>query len=136
MDLLKTMEVSASGMNAQGQRMRVISENLANKDSVGRTAEEDPYRRKTLSFKNVLDREQGITKVAVGNISEDKGEFDLKYNPSHPAANEDGYIKVPNVNSLVEIMDMKETQRSYQANLGVIDASKKMIMRTLDILRS
>ncbi|MCR9212409.1 MAG: flagellar basal body rod protein FlgC [Proteobacteria bacterium] len=136
MDLLKTMEVSASGMNAQGQRMRVISENLANKDSVGRTAEEDPYRRKTLSFKNVLDREQGITKVAVGKISEDRGEFDLKYNPSHPAANEDGYIKVPNVNSLVEIMDMKETQRSYQANLGVIDASKKMIMRTLDILRS
>lgn len=136
MDLLKTMEVSASGMNAQGQRMRVISENLANKDSVGRTSEEDPYRRKVLSFKNVLDREQGITKVEVGRITEDKGEFDLKYNPSHPAANEDGYIKVPNVNSLVEMMDMKETQRSYQANLGVIEASKKMIMRTLDILRS
>jgi len=134
MDLLKTMSVSASGMNAQGERMRVISENLANKDSIGRSEKEDPYRRKTLSFKNVLDRESGVTKVAVGGISEDRSDFELKFNPSHPAANADGYVKMPNVNSLVEIMDMKETQRSYQANLGVIEASKKMIMRTLDIL--
>jgi flagellar basal-body rod protein FlgC len=134
MDLLKTMSVSASGMQAQGKRMQVISENLANKDSVGKTPDEDPYRRKTISFKNVLDREANITKVAVGAAREDMSDFDLKFNPSHPAANEDGYVKMPNVNSLVEIMDMKETQRSYQANLGVIEASKKMIMRTLDIL--
>lgn len=135
MDLLKTMSVSASGMHAQGKRMQIISENLANKDSVGKTANEDPYRRKVISFKNVLDRESGVTKVQIGRIMEDRSEFDLKFEPSHPAANEEGYIKLPNVNSLVEIMDMKETQRSYQANLGVIDASKKMIMRTLDILR-
>jgi len=134
MDLLKTMSISASGMDAQGQRMRVISENLANKDSVGKTPESDPYRRKVISFRNVLDREENVTKVKVGRITEDKSEFDLKFNPSHPAANADGYVKMPNVNSLVEIMDMKETQRSYQANLGVIESSKKMIMRTLDIL--
>ena len=134
MDLLKTMSISASGMDAQGKRMRVISENLANKDSMGKTPDEDPYRRKTISFRNVLDREENVTKVKVGHIGEDKSDFDLKFNPSHPAANADGYVKMPNVNSLVEIMDMKETQRSYQANLGVIEASKKMIMRTLDIL--
>lgn len=134
MDLLKTMTISASGMNAQGERMRIISENLANKDSIGRSEHEDPYRRKTISFKNVLDRENGVTKVAVGRIGVDSSDFELKFNPSHPAANKDGYVKMPNVNALVEIMDMKETQRSYQANLGVIEASKKMIMRTLDIL--
>ncbi|MEP3245389.1 MAG: flagellar basal body rod protein FlgC [Sneathiella sp.] len=135
MDLLKSMNISASGMKAQGERMRVISENLANKDSVGRSPEEDPYRRKMVTFKNELDREMGARKVNVDKIVEDKTAFGLKYDPSHPASNEDGYVKVPNVNALVEVMDMKETQRSYQANLGVIDASKKMIMQTLDILR-
>ena len=135
MDLLKTMSISASGMDAQGKRMRVISENLANKDSMGKTPDEDPYRRKIISFRNVLDREENVTKVKVGRIGEDKSDFDLKFNPSHPAANADGYVKMPNVNSLVEIMDMKETQRSYQANLGVIEAIEKMIMRTLDILK-
>jgi len=135
MDLLKSMAISASGMKAQGERMRVISENLANKDSVGKTAGEDPYRRKLVSFSNELDRELGAKKVIVDNVVEDKSDFGLKYDPNHPAANEDGYVKVPNVNALVEVMDMKETQRSYQANLGAIDASKRMIMQTLDILR-
>lgn len=135
MDLLKSMAISASGMKAQGERMRVISENLANKDSVGKTAGEDPYRRKMVSFSNELDRELGAKKVIVDNVVEDKSDFGLKYDPNHPAANEDGYVKVPNVNALVEVMDMKETQRSYQANLGAIDASKRMIMQTLDILR-
>ena len=118
MDLLKTMTISASGMDAQGQRMRVISENLANKDSMGKTADEDPYRRKIISFRNVLDRETNVTKVKVGRITEDRTDFDLKFNPSHPAANADGYVKMPNVNSLVEMMDMKEAQRSYEANLS------------------
>ncbi|MCG8491750.1 MAG: flagellar basal body rod protein FlgC [Sneathiellales bacterium] len=135
MDLIKSMAISASGMKAQGERMRVISENLANKDSVGKTAGEDPYRRKMVSFSNELDRELGAKKVVVDNVVEDKSDFGLKYDPNHPAANEDGYVKVPNVNALVEVMDMKETQRSYQANLGAIDASKRMIMQTLDILR-
>ncbi|OUR75905.1 flagellar basal body rod protein FlgC [Alphaproteobacteria bacterium 46_93_T64] len=135
MDLLKSMKLAAAGMKAQGERMRVISENLANKDSVGRTADEDPYRRKIVSFKNALDREIGARKVEVDKITEDKSAFGLKFDPNHPAANEDGYVKTPNVNSLIEMMDMKETQRSYQANLGVIDASKKMIAQTLEILR-
>ncbi len=135
MDLLKSMKISASGMKAQGERMRVISENLANKDSVGSTAEQDPYRRKVVTFSNVLDKEIDARRVVVDDVTEDKSEFGSRFDPNHPAANEEGYVKVPNVNALVEVMDMKETQRSYQANLGAIDASKKMIMQTLEILR-
>ncbi|MFT6559525.1 MULTISPECIES: flagellar basal body rod protein FlgC [Sneathiella] len=135
MDLLKALNISSSGMKAQGERMRIISENLANKDSVGRTADDDPYRRKTVSFSNELDRELGARLVSVDKIVEDGSAFGEKFDPNHPAANADGYVKTPNVNALVEVMDMKETQRSYQANLGVIDASKKMIMQTLEILR-
>lgn len=135
MDLIKSMVISSAGMKAQGERMRVISENLANKDSVGRTADDDPYRRKMVTFKNSLDREVNATTVKVDKVVDDQSPFNLKFDPSHPAANEDGYVRTPNVNALIEVMDMKETQRSYQANLGAIDASKKMIMQTLDILR-
>jgi flagellar basal-body rod protein FlgC len=135
MDLLKSMKLAAAGMKAQGERMRVISENLANKDSVGRTPEDNPYRRKIVTFKNSLDREMDIKKVEVDKITEDKSEFGMKFDPSHPAADEAGYVKIPNVNSLVELMDMKETQRSYEANLKTIEASKRMVAQTLDILR-
>ena len=135
MDLLKSIKLAAAGMKAQGERMRVISENLANKDSVGRTSEEDPYRRKIVTFKNTLDREMNVRKVGVDKITEDKSEFGMKFDPSHPAADNDGYVKIPNVNSLVELMDMKETQRSYSANLKTIEASKRMVAQTLDILR-
>jgi flagellar basal-body rod protein FlgC len=135
MDLLKSIAVSASGMRVQGERMRIISENLANKDSVARSPNEEPYRRKTISFKTEIDKQTNANTVVVNKIDTDDSEFDLRFDPSHPAADKDGYIKLPNVNALVEIMDMKETQRSYQANLGVIDASKSMIMTTLDLLR-
>ena len=135
MDLLKSMKLAAAGMKAQGERMRVISENLANKDSVGRTPEDNPYRRKIVTFKNSLDREMDIKKVEVDKITEDKSEFGMKFDPSHPAADDAGYVKIPNVNSLVELMDMKETQRSYEANLKTIEASKRMVAQTLDILR-
>lgn len=135
MDLMKSIAISSSGMRVQGDRMRVISENIANKDSVAKSPDQDPYRRKTISFKTEIDRETKANTVVVDRIGFDKSEFGLRYEPSHPAADKDGYIKLPNVNSLVEIMDMKETQRTYQANLGVIDAAKNMIMTTLDLLR-
>lgn len=135
MDLLKSIKLAAAGMKAQGERMRVISENLANKDSVGKTPGDDPYRRKIVTFKNSLDREMNVRKVEVDKITQDKSEFGMKFDPSHPAADNDGYVKIPNVNSLVELMDMKETQRSYQANLKTIEASKRMVAQTLDILR-
>ena len=131
----KSLIVAAAGMKAQGDRLRVIAENLANKDSAPKTADGDPYRRKIVTFKNVLDREVDAKLVKVDRVRTDDSDFPLKHDPSHPAANKDGYVKLPNVNTLVELMDMREAQRSYEANLNMIEVSKSMLTRTLDLLR-
>lgn len=135
MDLAKAMLISASGMKVQNVRMRIIAENLANQDSVATGPGEDPYRRKTLTFTNVLDREAGVSKVEVEKVLYDKSEFGMRYDPGHPAADEIGYIKTTNVNGLVEMIDMKQAQRTYEANLNAMDVSKNVIMRTVDLLR-
>ncbi len=135
MDLSKAMEVAALGMKVQGVRMRVISENLAHANTTGRTPDEAPYRRQLVTFKNVLDRSSGLNKVEVDEIESDDSDFRLKYDPSHPAADERGYIRMPNVDALVEMMDMREAQRTYEANLGIIEMSKTMLVRTIDLLR-
>ena len=134
MDLMDSMAQAAKGMKAQGVRMRVISENLANAETAGKTKGDTPYQRKVVTFKNVLDKTNGQTEVQVDKIMADKSDFILKYDPSHPAADKNGYIKMPNVNPLIEMMDMREAQRSYEANLGVIDIAKGMLTRTLDLL--
>ncbi len=136
MELLKTMMISAAGMRAQEQRIRVISENLANASSLARGPGGEPYRRKVVTFTNVLDRELGIETVRVGKIGRDSSEFPLKFDPGHPAANADGYVRLPNVNGLIEMMDMREAQRSYEANLKVIEAARDMLMRTLEVLQA
>ena len=135
MDLSKSMMISAAGMKAQTVRMRVISENLANANSVANAPGEDPYRRKVITFVNELNRELGIQEVKVNDVKFDQSEFGLEFEPGHPAADENGYIRTPNVNSLVEAIDMKQAQRSYDANLNAIDVSKNMLMRTIDLLR-
>ncbi|PCI45773.1 MAG: flagellar basal body rod protein FlgC [Alphaproteobacteria bacterium] len=135
MDLSKAMMISAAGMKVQSTRMRVIAENLANSGSVALSPDVDPYRRKTVTFINALDSEMGITRVKVNRVTFDKSDFGLRYEPGHPAADENGYIKTPNVNGLIEAMDMKQSQRSYEANLNSIEVSKNMMMRTLDLLR-
>ncbi len=136
-DLWDSLTISAHGMRAQGTRVRVISENLANADTVARTPEEDPYRRQTITFKNVLDRELGMKVVQVDDIDVDRTEpFTTKFMPDHPGADENGYVRAPNVNSLIEIMDMREAQRSYEANLGMIEQSRGMLLRTIDLLRN
>ncbi|CCQ74108.1 flagellar basal body rod protein FlgC [Magnetospira sp. QH-2] len=134
-DLLKSMNISAAGMKAQGTRLRVVSENVANVNSHGTHPGDEPYRRKLVTFKNELDRDMNAHMVQVDRIHEDRGEFKLKYDPQHPAADENGYHKVPNVNTLIEMMDMREAQRSYDANLNVIKSSRRMLNNTLDILR-
>ena len=134
MDLFDAMAQAAHGMKAQGVRMRVISENLANAETTGTEEGEAPYQRKVITFKNVLDRTSGRKQVEVNSIIPDRSDFIMKYDPNHPAANKDGYVKMPNVNPLLEMMDMREAQRSYEANLGVIDIAKGMLMRTLDLL--
>ncbi len=134
MNLLNAMAQAAKGMKAQGVRMRVISENIANADTTAKTPGGDPYRRKTVNFKNVLDRALGVNVVEANKIGYDNSEFALKFDPNHPAADKNGYIKTSNVNPLIEMMDMREAQRTYEANLGVIDISRNMLMRTLDML--
>lgn len=135
MDLIKSMMVAASGLKAQSGRMRIIAENIANADSTGNTPGADPYRRKIVTFEDTLDRQMGVDKVTLGRPEVDKSDFKLKYMPDHPAANGDGYVKFPNVNGMVEAMDMREAQRSYEANLNIIQASRRMISQTIDILR-
>ena len=136
MDLMKAMEMAAMGMKAQGVRMKVISENLANADTTAKSPNQNPYRRQLVTFKNVLDRTSGIDKVEVNKIVKDQSAFHLKYDPGNPAANAQGYVKMPNVQPLIELADMREAQRTYEANLGIIDMSRSMMMRTIDAIKA
>ena len=135
MDLMESLMISAAGMRAQGQRLRVVAENLANADSVAEVPGGDPYRRKTISFKNQLDRELGMETVQVSKVGEDPSDFRMKYDPGNPAADGNGYVKLPNVNSLIEMSDMREAQRSYEANLRAIEVARTMLQRTIDLIR-
>ena len=135
MELLNSMMVSAAGMRVQGQRMRIVAENIANANSQPTEPGGDPYRRKLVIFKNLLDRELGARLVEVDKVTVDNSEFQKRYDPGNPAADADGYIKLPNVNALVEMMDMREAQRSYEANLTVIESAKQMMARTVELLR-
>ncbi len=134
-DLMKTLRISAAGMKVQGTRLRVISENLANADSLPRSPEGLPYRRKVVTFKTELDRATGVESVRVDQVRPDTSKFQKRYDPSHPAADAKGYVLAPNVKPLIEMMDMREAQRSYEANLNVIKAAKSMLSQTMDILR-
>ena len=136
MDFLKSIAIAAAGMRAQSGRMRIIAENVANADSTAQTPGGDPYRRKIVSFKSEIDRALDAQTVALGRVKTDPSEFRLKYEPGHPNADANGNVKYPNVNSLVEMMDMREAQRSYEANVNVISASRRMIQRTIEILKS
>lgn len=135
MDLEKALAISAAGMGVQGTRLRVIAENLANTQTTGSTPGADPYRRKTVTFANEMSRELGTETVTVHSIDTDQSDLPLHYDPSHPAANSDGYVKMPNVNSFVEIMDMRDAQRSYEANLNVMASTRSMLSRTIEMLK-
>lgn len=136
LDFIKSISIAASGLRAQAGRMRIISENIANADSTGKSAGADPYRRKVPTFRSELDRSLEAQVVSMGRIRPDTSEFKTKYEPGHPAADANGQVKYPNVNSLVEMTDMREAQRSYEANLNVIGATRRMIQRTIDILKA
>lgn len=135
MDLMASMKLAAAGLKTQSGRMRVIAENLANSNSTASEPGADPYRRRIPTFTQEVNRELGIKTVTSGRIKLDQSDFGKRYEPGHPAADNQGYVKLPNVNALVEGMDMREAQRSYQANLNVISATRRMLARTLDILR-
>ena len=134
--LVASMKVAASGLEAQSTRIRIVSENLANARSTGDTPGADPFRRKTVTFAAELDRATGASLVQVERLGEDEGEFTTEYDPGNPAANEQGVVKMPNVNMLVEMADMREANRSYEANLQSIKQSRDLISATIDLLRA
>jgi flagellar basal-body rod protein FlgC len=135
MDINKAIAISAAGMDAQTERLRVIAENLANQDSTGSTPGADPYRRKTVTFEDRLDEQLGVDTVRVRSVGTDRSDFQLRYDPSHPAADANGYVKMPNVNPFVEIMDMREAERGYSANLNVMEVTRTMLTRTIELLK-
>jgi flagellar basal-body rod protein FlgC len=134
MDFNKSMAVAASGMRAQTERMKIIAENIANANSTSPTKGGDPYRRKIATLAPSFDRELDATLVNSGKAIPDKSEFKSQYDPGNPNADKQGYVKLPNVDSLVEIMDMREAQRSYEADLSVMDSTKQMLAKTVDLL--
>ena len=135
-DFNTSLVVAASGMHAQNARMTVIAENLANADSTGKTPTDTPYRRRMPTFQAVFDSELGASKVEVGEVAYDNTDFRSKYEPSNPAADAKGYVKYPNVTPEIESMDMREAQRSYEANLNVITTTREMLSQTLGILKA
>lgn len=134
-DLLKTFQISSAGMRVQGSRLRVISQNIANADSLPQDPNGKPYRRQIITFKNELDRSIGLDTVRVNKVKPDMSDFGKRYEPSHPAADADGYVLTPNVSRLIEMSDMREAQRSYEANMQVIKSSRSMLLGTIELLR-
>lgn len=134
-DFGTSLYLAAAGMRAQSGRMRIIAENLANADSTSPTADGQPYRRRVVSMSAEFDRELGATSVSLGKPVPDTSDFRMQYDPGNPAADRTGYVKLPNVNSLVEMMDMRDAQRSYEANLQMMEAARNMMTRTVDLLR-
>lgn len=136
MDFTQSMSVAYSGMAAESTRIRIVAENIANADSTAPTAGGEPYHRKVVTFKNVFDQTQGVDLVKVGNIQDAKTPFGRRWAPGNPAADADGYVLTANVNPMSELMDMREAQKNYQANLNVITAAQSMLSRTIDLLRA
>ena len=134
-DIIKTMRISGAGMKTQGARLQVIAQNVANANSLPQAKGGQPYRRQVMTFKNAFNEALGMNTVRVDKVQPDRSEFGKRFDPNHPAADEDGYVLTPNVNMLIEMTDMREAQRSYEANLNVIKSSKAMLNSTLEVLR-
>ena len=134
-ELHKAMHIAASGMLAQNVRVRVISQNIANSDSLATKPGELPYRRQTVSFRNELNRALGTNTVKVHEIGVDKSAFGSRLDPGLPASDENGYVQLPNVKRMIEMVDLRAAQRSYQANLRVVDIARTMVSRTLELLK-
>ena len=136
MDFMKSLTIAASGLRAQMGRMRIITENIANADSLATTPGGDPYRRRIVTFSSELDRSIGADVVVLGRVQPDNSSFLVRHEPGNPAADAQGDVKYPNVNTLVELTDLRDAQRSYEANLNVVTATRKMLQLTIDMLKS
>jgi len=136
MDFIKSIAIAASGMRAQAGRMRVISENIANSDSTAGTPGGDPYRRRIVTFRSELDRDMNAHVVELGRVATDQSDFRVRHEPDNPMADAKGDVKYPNINPLIEMTDLRDAQRSYEANVNVITSTRRMLQRTLDILKT
>lgn len=134
-DLFSAMTAASTGLRAQTVRIRVAAENVANANTTGQTPDADPYQRRVPVFRDMVDRETGVRGVQVARTVDDTSDFPIRFDPTHPAANAQGYVKLPNVQSLVEMADIREAQRTYEANLNIIEGSRAMINRALDLIR-
>jgi len=134
MEFSNSMTIAAAGMRVQSDRMKVIAENIANADSTSQKPGGDPYRRKVSTVTQNFDRELGVNLVETGKTVEDKSDFRSQYDPGNPTADSKGYVKLPNVDPLIEIMDMREAQRSYEADLTVMTSTKQMMSEAVGLL--
>lgn len=134
--LKATIGIAASGLDAQAMRLRIISENVANARSTGSTSGSDPFRRKTVQFESMFDEKLGASSVKVKSFGVDDSPFLVEYDPGNPAADGDGNVKLPNINPIVEMADMREANRSYEAGLQVVKQARSMISQTIDLLRN
>ena len=133
--LSSAMKISAFGMKAQQERIKVIAQNIANKDSTTTSSDQDPYRRQIILLQNKYDQKIAANRVYIKKFAKDKSQFKLVFDPSHPAANNKGYVKYPNIDMNIEIADSKDASRSFDANLSMVDLSKSIYNKTLDILK-
>jgi flagellar basal-body rod protein FlgC len=134
-DLNTSLQVSAAGMDAQTARIKVVAENLANQNTTGSSPGAEAYRRRTVSFQSSLDKVLGVETVSVKKVGVDRSDQPMKYDPGNPAADKNGYVKMPNVNSFVELMDMRDAEQAYSANLNVASTTRTMLNRTLDLIK-
>jgi flagellar basal-body rod protein FlgC len=135
MDLLDAVHISAAGMRVQTDRLKVVAQNVANAESVGTRDGQLPYRRQTITFKNMVDKETGLNLVATKKVSTDKSDFDKRYEPTNPQADEQGFVLYPNVSTIMEMADMREARRGYEANLNIIESSKSMMSQTISLIK-
>lgn len=135
MDLSKTLNISSAGMDAQATRLRVVAENLANQETTGSAPGIAPYQRQTVTFQNKHDSSLGIETVSVKQVGRDTTAFPKRFDPANPAADPQGYVQTPNVDSFVELMDMRDAQRTYEANLSVLQVTRGMLSRTIAMLK-
>lgn len=129
-------KIAGSGLEAQATRLRIVSENIANARSTGDTPGADPYRRKLITFGAELNKIEGVELVGVKKLGVDKSDFIQEFDPSHPAADERGMVKMPNVNMLIEMADMREANRTYDANLQTIKQTRELVSATIDLLKA
>ncbi len=128
-------KMAGAGLAVQSARLRVVSENLANAQSTGSVAGADPYARKTVTFESELDHALGVDLVQIKSVGTDRSPYRIEHDPGHPAADAKGFVKYPNVNILMEMADMREANRSYEANLQVFKQARDLAAMTIDLLK-